>query len=157
MLANLEKKLVNEYKVKYLGKAKTIIGWNITCKLAKKTLKIDQLLFIKNLLEEKNLTKYNVHNILIKAVLFIEIIESDDHNEVNLTTYQQFIGKLIYLVYGTRPDIAFAVRRLSKYNVDLYKDHLRASKRVIFGKDDITMADIWPITRWRLCSRPSPL
>ncbi len=41
ILGKIEKKLVNKYQVKNLKEAKTFIDWNITCNLAKKTLKID--------------------------------------------------------------------------------------------------------------------
>lgn len=34
--------------------------------------------------------------------------------EEDLNTYQQLIGKLIYLAYKTRSDIAFAAGQLSK-------------------------------------------
>lgn len=37
----------------------------------------------------------------------------------------------MYLAYGTRPDIAFAVGRLSKYNTNLRKNHLQADKKVV--------------------------
>lgn len=41
------------------------------------------------------------------------------------------ISKLIYLVYGIRPDIAFTVGQLSKHNADPKKGHLQAVKRVV--------------------------
>ena len=38
--------------------------------------------------------------------------------------YQMVIGSLIYLMIGTRPDIAFAVTALSKHAANPLKDHL---------------------------------
>lgn len=52
----------------------------------------------------------------MKVESAIKINKLDDYNKTNLTTYQQLIGKIIYLIYGTRPDIAFTVKRLNKYN-----------------------------------------
>lgn len=57
--------------------------------------------------------------------------EEDDHGEADLKTYQQLIGKLMYLSCGTRSDIAFAVGQLSKRNSDPRVGHLKAAKRVI--------------------------
>lgn len=36
-----------------------------------------------------------------------------------------------YLAYGTKPDISFTVRQLSRYNVNLRKDHLWVVKRIV--------------------------
>lgn len=55
----------------------------------------------------------------------------DTYKEYDLHTYEQRIGKLIYLTCGTRPDIAFAIGQLSKHNTDLQKDYLRATKKVV--------------------------
>lgn len=54
--------------------------------------------------------------------------DPEDYEEADLRTYQQLIGKLMYLACGTRPDIAFTV---SKHNADPRKGHLRAAKRVV--------------------------
>jgi hypothetical protein len=45
--------------------------------------------------------------------------------------YQSLVGSLMYLVVGTRPDIAFAVATLSKYNARPTVDHLAAAKRLM--------------------------
>lgn len=67
----------------------------------------------------------------MKAGSAIEMNKPDDYNKADLRAYQQLIGKLMYLACGTRPDIAFAVGRLSKHNADPQKSHLRAAKRVV--------------------------
>ena len=47
------------------------------------------------------------------------------------TPYRHAIGSLIYLVTGSRPDIAFAVSRLSKYLESPLQSHWIAVKRVL--------------------------
>lgn len=37
----------------------------------------------------------------------------------------------MYLVYGTRPDITFAIRQLNKYNADPKKEYLQAIKKIV--------------------------
>lgn len=46
----------------------------------------------------------------------MKMLESDNYNKTDLHIYQQLIGKLMYLAYGTKTNIAFVVKQLSKHN-----------------------------------------
>jgi hypothetical protein len=45
--------------------------------------------------------------------------------------YSQMIGSLMYLASATRPDISFAVSKLSQFTSNLRDDHWRAIERVM--------------------------
>lgn len=45
--------------------------------------------------------------------------------------YQWQISKLIYLSFGTRSNIAFAMSQLSKHNLDLRSNHMKVAKKVV--------------------------
>ena len=45
----------------------------------------------------------------MKARSVINISEADMYEEEDLYIFKQLISKLMYLAFGTRPDIAFAV------------------------------------------------
>lgn len=113
-----------EYKMKALREVKTIINWQINRDLTIKTIKVSQSAYIRDLLKEENLTNYNTLTIPIKTDSIIEMIRPDNNKEADLREYQSLIGKLIYLAYGTRLDIAFTMGRLRKYNADPRKGHL---------------------------------
>ena len=49
---------------------------------------------------------------------------------VNTTSYQQLVGKLIYLSH-TRPNIAFAVSLVRQFMHSPYKKHLEAVYRIL--------------------------
>ena len=49
----------------------------------------------------------------------------------NQTLYQQMIGTLLYAALGTRPDIAYAVTRLSRYNQNPRAEHINYAKYVL--------------------------
>lgn len=102
----------DEYNIKDLGEVKTIIGWQITQRPS--IIKIDQLAFIHNHIKEEGMRDYNLVNTPMKAGNFIEMQDEDNYKKVNLKIYQQLIGQLIYLSCGTRPDISFVIRQLSK-------------------------------------------
>ena len=48
-----------------------------------------------------------------------------------ITKYQQIIGSLTYAAIGSRPDIAYAVNKLSKYNSNPDKSHFTATKHIL--------------------------
>lgn len=94
-------------------------------------MNISQLAFIQDLIINEGLTECNANVILMKTGSAIEITEPKDYKETDLRTYQQLIGKLMYLACGKRPDISFTVGQLSRYNADSRKSHLQATKRVV--------------------------
>ena len=64
----------------------------------------------------------------IKVGLLLILNQGRDHFPINMVVYQQLVGKLIYLTYETRPDIAFVIGQLSRYHSDLRVDHIRIAK-----------------------------
>ncbi len=76
----------------------------------------------------------------MKTSSTIEITDQEDYEEIKLWKYQYLISKLMYLAYSTRPNIAFIVSQLSKYNADPRKGHLWVAKRVVrYLKETIEM------------------
>lgn len=94
-LQTLKNMLEKEYKIKNLGKVKTIIGWQIIRDAATHTIKIDQLAFIRDLVIEEGLTEYNTNVILIKTRSAIEMLDPDNYDEIDLYKYQCLIRKLM--------------------------------------------------------------
>lgn len=109
----------------------TIIGWQVTRDLQAGTMKIDQSAFIRDLIEEESMSDCNSVNIPMKAGNFIDIPEADNYEEADLKTYQRLVGKLMYLLCETRPDIAFVVGQLSRRNADPRVSYFKAAKRVV--------------------------
>lgn len=51
--------------------------------------------------------------------------------EMMTVPYQEAVGGLLYIAQGTRPDIAYAVNTVSKYNNNPGKPHWAAVKRIM--------------------------
>ena len=47
------------------------------------------------------------------------------------TQFQQIIGSLLYIMLGTRPDIAFAVTKLAQFVANPSKEHLDKAKYIL--------------------------
>ena len=45
--------------------------------------------------------------------------------------FQQVIGSLLYLMFGTHPDIDFAVIKMSQYSVNPSLDHLNKALHIV--------------------------
>lgn len=93
--------------------------------------KIDQAAFTRNLVIEKGLIDNNTNIIPMKTNFSIEIIELDNYEKAEFWPYQYFIGKLMYLTYGTRLDIVCVIKQVSRYNAELRKSYLQAARRVV--------------------------
>ena len=119
----LKQFLARKYDTKDLGKIKAIIDWQIKRDTAASTIKIHQSAFISDLVIEKGLINCNANVIPIKAGLSIKMSDPENYEEANLHTYQRLVEKLMYLSYGTRPDILFVVEQLSRHNANPRKRH----------------------------------
>lgn len=62
----------------------------------------------------------------LKLVPNIEQASKDD-----IKLFQGIIGCLLYITLGTRPDITYAVIRLTKYASNPSKEHFIAIKRIL--------------------------
>lgn len=94
-------------------------------------MKVHQSAFVLDLVIDKRLTNCNVNVIPMKVGSSIKMTDPEDYDKTNHHTYQKFVGKLMYLLCGTIPDIAFVVGQLSRHNTDLRKRYLQAIKRVV--------------------------
>ncbi|UYV73291.1 hypothetical protein LAZ67_10002537 [Cordylochernes scorpioides] len=90
---------------------------------------------------ERTLEHYNLLDIKLQSVpsdpyskLTKEMCPKDDQEieEMNKIPYRQTIGSLMYLMTGTRPDIAYAVSRVSQFMNNPGPSHWTAVKK-IFG------------------------
>ena len=69
--------------------------------------------------------------ILIKVGSTFTLDQVDDHNPADMVVYQRIVGKLMYLAYNTRLDIAFYVGQLSRHNSDPRISHIRIAKQTL--------------------------
>ena len=63
--------------------------------------------------------------------LNVKLVKDDGYSKpVDVVQYQSMVGSLIYTAIDTRPDIAYAVAALAKFNSSPIEAHLTAVKRV---------------------------
>ncbi|OWZ08421.1 Gag-pol Polyprotein [Phytophthora megakarya] len=123
---DLKAKLSEKFTMKDLGELHYLLKMEIKRNLEKKTLRLSQ--------QKKNKMK----DCTIAPTPQAKSVDLE--KEANITPdkiaaqpfdYRGLVGSLMYLVSGTRPDIANTVRDLSKYLSCYNKTHFRAAQRVL--------------------------
>ena len=124
-----------KFKMKDLGAANYILGIKITRDRKRKLLSISQKLYIENILARFNMlnadpvgSPMDPHVKLSKGV---DSISNMENEELRLIPYQSAIGAVMYLMLGTRPDLAFTVTFLSQFNNNYRQEHWTAVKRLL--------------------------
>ena len=87
-------------------------------------------MYIENALKRFELLDANSTNTPLPAGIHLEKSEEPVALDTK-TYYQQIIGTLIYAAISTRPDIAFAATRLSQFNNNPTKEHIKYAKYVL--------------------------
>lgn len=129
-LLKLREMLHANFNMKDIGLATSCLGINI--KQAADFIEIDQSHYVKQVLERFGMTDCksaptpsDVNQKLSVAMC------TEENSLVGKVPYQELIGSLLYLSGATRPDIAFAVNDLSRFNDKHSEPHWKALKRIL--------------------------
>jgi len=141
------KELSKEYQISTLGELKWFLGIHVLRDRSQRLLWLSQEAYI-----EKIANQYEID--LTGRLPETPMAESEllptDHRSIRPTLqssdirpkslpreaasmmlYQKKMGSVLYAATTTRPDIAFAVSRLARFNQDPSQEHHRAADRVI--------------------------
>lgn len=137
-LSELKGLLSSRFRMKDMGLCKGCIGIRIN--QTGETIELDQSTYIGEILKRFGMdTAKPIKNPSDTSVKLTKSMTSDDTEDLEIIPYQQAIGCLIFLMQGTRPDIAFAVNDASRYNNCFNSAHWKAVKRIlrylVFTKD----------------------
>jgi len=125
--------LASEFKMKNIGEIKYILKIEVNRDRSKKLTTMSQRKYIHDLVKRFDLTDAEPAITPESSTITLE-------PEVTLTPaqvhsqsfpYRQLVGALQHLVRGTRPDIANAVRTLSKFLTRYNESHWKAATRVL--------------------------
>src|SRR5215813_8861680 len=112
---------IKKWECRDLGDVKEFLRMRITKK--GHDIYLDQCAYLKKILEKFNMTNAKRASTPLPADYVPEVYNSKiDTGRRQL--YQQVIGSLLYLMLGTRPDIAYAVTKMSQYAANPSKEHL---------------------------------
>ena len=122
----------DQFKMKDLGVASEFLGIQIYRDRPNRTLRITQSSYIDKILDRFHMADSNpVCTPMEISSSKILSTDSDLQELAQGVPYRQAIGSLMYLMIGTRPDIGYAIGKLSQYCEKPLKSHWSSIKRVL--------------------------
>jgi hypothetical protein len=114
--------IAKRWEIKDLGEVKKILGLEVTRDREKRTIKISQTAYADEIITEYGLTDAREAKTPPASMETLEPASvTDPLTDVN--EYQRVIGKAMFLMRGSRPDICFTVSRLSRYTAKPARKH----------------------------------
>jgi hypothetical protein len=129
-IRSIKAQLSAKYRMTDLGPVQQYLGIQVERNRQKRLLRIHQRPFIETILKRFQMEnckgvstpmEANIH--LTAAINTASPQEKAD--------YQRAIGSIMYVMLGTRPDLAYAVSTLSQFSINPGPEHAQAIKRVL--------------------------
>jgi histone deacetylase 1/2 len=126
-IQEIKKSLCAKFKMKDLEHVHFCLG--INAEFNGTQLKLHQTHYIRQILEKFGMSHCKTAS--TPMATDVQLVKDDGSKQVNQQLYQSVIGSLLYVSTATRPDIAYSVGVLSKFNCSPTETHLTAAKRVL--------------------------
>ena len=130
----IKPKLCDRFDMKDLGEAKVCLGLEMSRDRNQKRLWLTQQSYMEKIVDRFSMsdckpvaTPMEEPNNLEQRLEFI----SDSDEEAKNVPYREAIGSLMYLMIGSRPDIAYAVGKLARLCENPKLKHWMAVKRLL--------------------------
>ena len=131
-IRDLKEQLKSRFRMKDLGPVSYYLGMQITRDRLNRTIYINQATYTQNLVKELGLS--DCHPCKIPMDSNLQLIKSSDDylaSKQMIQGYQTLIGSLMWAACMTRPDIALAVSRCSRYTNNPTPQHDAAAKKIV--------------------------
>lgn len=122
----LKQKMFSRFKMKDLGKIKNYIGIEVNYNIESHML-LNQTKYIESLSEKFEITDAKLYSTPMEVNLKLEKTDSLNTS----IKYRNLIGALLYISAATRPDIAFSVNYLSRFQNCYQETHYKYALRVL--------------------------
>ena len=118
-IAALKKQLSERFQMTDLGPVAYYLGLEVVRNRLNRTIKLSQKTYLQKIIRDLNMHGLNSSSTLMDPNLTLEpspvgYEAADAHKQ----RYQSAVRSLIYLMLGTRPDIAFAVLQVSRFSAN---------------------------------------
>jgi hypothetical protein len=122
----VKQELAKEFKIKDIGPSTHYLGMRIDRDREKRTLILNQRLYITKILTEVDMNDCRSVSLPIASSLTFSEVETPK----DILQYQKMVGLLTYAANQTRPDIAFATGKMAWFNTEPSEEHHAAVRRI---------------------------
>src|SRR5205807_9116357 len=127
----IRRRLHAEFEMTDLGELRTFLGLEIKRNRTLRTLHLSQSKYIEKILEAHGMRHCNPATTPADPHVQLEkssedfVASAEDKKD-----YQSAVGSLMYAMLGSRPDISYAVSKVSQYSTNPNATHWAAVKRI---------------------------
>lgn len=121
---------MQKWESRDLGEAKEYLGMRITRDRKNRSITLDQSKYANKVVVRFG--QENCKETLVPLPTgYIPKAKVGDINGNLRSCYQSVIGSLLYIMLGTRPDIAYSVIKMSQYSSNPSEDHLQKAMQIV--------------------------
>jgi transposase InsO family protein len=132
LLTQFKQGLHKAFEMEDLGEARLVLGMQIIRDRSNRALTISQQVYLEKLIDNLGLANMKaVSTPMVPNATLVKAPLGYTASTQDITWYQSVVGSLMYAANGTRPDIAFAVNKLSRYSSNPDKTHTSALKHLL--------------------------
>lgn len=128
MFQQVKATLAEEFQIKDLGLLSYCLGIEYEQR-EPGVVALKQRKYIHDMLAKFSMTEGKTAPTPLEPKLKLSV--DDEAPEVSSTEYRRLIGSLMYVAVGTRPDVAYAVSKLSRFCQNPKTTHWQSAKRVL--------------------------
>ncbi|MBC7870646.1 MAG: DDE-type integrase/transposase/recombinase [Chitinophagaceae bacterium] len=128
-LISLKLQLSSRFKMHDLGEVKFYLGMKIERDRKSRTIYLSQMSFAEATLSRFGMSQCKPLGTPMAVGKLSKRTESE--SSCDETEYQSILGSLMYLSTTTRPDLAYALGKLSRYSHNPSQAHMKALKHVL--------------------------
>jgi hypothetical protein len=126
-------RLGNRFELSDLGELSYYLGIRIIRNRKHRLLDLDQSKYVRDVL-----IRFGMDNctpaytpLAAGSQLVKSSSPTEDNDPAFVNQYQSVVGSLMYAMLGTRPDISYAVTKLSQFGSNPTQQHMKAAKHVL--------------------------
>ena len=129
----IKKQLANSFELTDLGEISYYLGLRITRDRTNRTISLDQEKYIQDILSRFQMSSCTPANTPFASGtdLLASSSPAEDNDPSIVANYQSMVGSLMYAMIGSRPDISYAVSKLSQFSSNPTQQHVKAAKHVL--------------------------